>query len=370
MEGFYIKRAKCPVCHQEVSISRLKYGSYTVTSRDSDLHNWVTGPNPIHYLPVVCGNCGYAALESKFEELSPEELKKLLPYLAKKRVTGVRALSHERTAEEALEGLTQVFEQYQLRGVDPYTLGYTAHSIAWLHREMGMSEKEKEWLEKALNFYLKAYESSMKLPEAIGESGLSYLIADLYGRLGEYRYALQWASRVVQMPADKKKPLFDQLSRELWQNLRERNKEQPPSDQPWQGKVKQLFLQLLTSRNISTSVYDSLVKNMGLWSMLESLEQIKGLSKEELQQVASFEWVEKVKELSKGKVIVGLATIEAACEPRDGEPAVYVFPDAEPKPPCLWVCDKDRVTKGRLLWQGFGFVKGSVRKVYIWEVLA
>jgi len=74
------------------------------------LHPWVNGINPIYYVGAVCENCGYAALESHFEEVPTVEIKKLLPLLAKKRLAGIKGVREERTWEDALYVLSSVFE--------------------------------------------------------------------------------------------------------------------------------------------------------------------------------------------------------------------------------------------------------------------
>ena len=143
---------------------RLKHGTYSVISRYSDLYPWVNGINPVYYVGAIYENCGYAASESNFEEISSEEIRKLLPLLAKKRLAGIKGMSEERTWEDALYVLSSVFEQYEIRNTDPYNLGYVAQNIGWLYREVKDEEDEQIWLEKALQYYLKAYESRPQLP--------------------------------------------------------------------------------------------------------------------------------------------------------------------------------------------------------------
>ena len=368
MEGVYTKKLTCPVCKSEVYVARLKHGAYTVISRDSDLHPWVNGLNPIYYVGVICENCGYAALESHFEEISSEDVKKLLPLLAKKRLSGIRGVGEERTWEDALYMLSSIFEQYEVRNADPYNLGYVAQNIAWLYREARDEENEQIWLEKALQYYLKAYESSAQLPPTLGEAGLGYLIADLYSRLGNYREALQWASRVVQMPKNRKKVLFDQLSRELWQNLREKYKSSSEEERNWRTAVRTNIQKTLQNKGILTTTMDSLIRNLGLWAAGEILQDLQDLTKEDIEGVASFEWFDRLMEISKGHKIVGDEALTRLLSSGTEEPIIYLMPESWPEPPAIVLTDLPLSSGEKVLWQGYGFLKGRVRKLFIREV--
>jgi len=370
MEGVYTKKLTCPVCKSEVYVARLKHGAYTVISRDSDLHPWVNGVNPIYYVGAICANCGYAALESHFEEVSSEEIKKLLPLLAKKRLAGIKGVSEERTWEEALYVLSSVFEQYEIRNADPYNLGYVAQNIAWLYREVKDEENEQVWLEKALQYYLKAYESSAQLPATLGEAGLGYLIADLYARLGNYRDALQWASRVVQMPKNRKKVLFEQLSRELWQDLREKYKSTSQEEKNWRTIVRTDVQRTLQSKGVLTTTMDSLIRNVGLWVSGEIARDLQDLTKEDIEAVASFEWFNKLMEISSGHRIIGDISLAELLSGGEEEPPVYLMPELESLPdmPAIILTDHILGLGEKVLWEGYGFLKGRVRKLFIVEV--
>jgi uncharacterized protein (DUF2225 family) len=370
MEGIYTKLVTCPVCKQPVQVPRLRHGSYVVVSRDTDLHTWTNGINPIYYLGVVCPNCGYAALESQFTDTSAEELKKLVPFLAKKRVSGIRSLEIDRNWDDALYILTSVFEQYEVRGADFYTLGHVAHNIAWLYREQHDEESELVWLKKALDYYLKAFEGSERLPDALGETGLEYLIADLYARLGNYNEALQWASRVVQMPKDRKKPLFDQLSRELWQELRDKRKSSVREEQNWRTVVRMQAQQLLQSKGLITTTLDTLVRNFGLWSLLESLSVMKDIGKEDILSISSFEWLRKLHEIGAGHKVEGDEGVKEILGEGSEEPTVFIMPRHDVDGNAIIVTDNlEYYNKAEVIWSGYGFLKGAVRKLYILEVL-
>lgn len=372
MEGIYTKKMVCPVCKQDVDVPRLKHGAYTIISRDSDLHPWVSGVNPTYYLGVICPNCGYAALESHFEELKPDELKKLLPLLAKKRLTGTKSITVERTWDDALFILLSVYEQYEVRGSDPYNLGYIAQNIAWLYREKKDNENEQTWLQKSVDYYLQAYETSADLPSTLGEAGLGYLIADIYSRLGQYRDALQWASRVVQMPKNRKKVLFDQLSRELWQNLRENYKSGSNEEVNWNTTIRSEIQSFFQSEGLLTSTFDKLIKNIGLWASGENLQYLDHLKKEDVEAIASFEWFDQLKDVSKGHKLEGDAFLMMLLPMGTEEPTVYLLPDAMPDSSAIVFTNKEPATgmnsSVRVLWHGYGFLKGTIQTLYIVEV--
>lgn len=103
-------------------------------------------------------------MESNFEEISSEEIRKLLPLLAKKRLAGVKGVREERTSEDAFYVLCSVFEQYEIRNTDSYDLGYVAQNPTWLYSEVKHEKNEQVWVEKTLQCCFKVYESSAQLP--------------------------------------------------------------------------------------------------------------------------------------------------------------------------------------------------------------
>jgi len=254
------------------------------------------------------------------------------------------------------------------RNTDPYNLGYVAQNIAWLYREIKDEKNEQSWLEKALQYYLKAYESSAQLPSTLGEAGLGYLIADLYARLGNYRDALQWASRVVQMPKNRKKVLFDQLSRELWQDLREKYKSSSQEERNWRTTLRTDVQRTLQSKGVLTTTMDSLIRNVGLWASGEIVKDLQDLTKEDIEAVASFEWFNKLIEISSGHKIIGDIQLAKLLSSGQEEPAVYLMPERWPEPPAMVLTDQPSSSGKKILWQGYGFLKGKVRKLFIMEV--
>jgi len=59
----------------KIEVTKVKSKDCVVASRDSDFCVYYESVNPLFYEVWVCEHCGYAALQERFENISPIEAK-------------------------------------------------------------------------------------------------------------------------------------------------------------------------------------------------------------------------------------------------------------------------------------------------------
>jgi len=210
---FYQQDKECPVCKKRFTITKVRNSHCPVKKRDEDFCLHYETINPNIYTVWICPFCGYAAPESIFFELSPEESETIFLALKGKEIK--LDFSGERTIEVAIASYKLAIYCCQLRGYKNSLLAGLYLKIAWLYRELG-DKREKDYLSRALDYYKLAYDEE---PFPIGnltELAFRYLIGELYRRIGEFREAIGWFNRVVSDRNGRLEPKIVNMAREQW----------------------------------------------------------------------------------------------------------------------------------------------------------
>lgn len=213
----YLETERCELCGQSFPVARVRMSQLEVVRRDTDLYVEYRGFNPYHYAVAVCPHCGYAALDSHFHELTERERQAL------KRLLGGRRPSlnfgGERSPETALAAYKLAIFQAERREARPSLVAALCLRTAWLLRAAG-DGREREFLEAALNHYLKAHDEE---PFPVGRMSLAtaeYLIGELHLRLGRPREAAVWFNRVVSERPEGERNIVN-MAKEGWRRARE-----------------------------------------------------------------------------------------------------------------------------------------------------
>ncbi|MDI6799983.1 MAG: DUF2225 domain-containing protein [Actinomycetota bacterium] len=222
MADFIEKGAACPVCKAPFKALVVKHGSYAVKERDSDFCIHYTGTNPLYYAVWSCPNCGYAALAGEFENTNLRRSTKLVETLKGSILSGQNPdLTGMRTPEMAIKSYLQAIGCAKLSNSDSTAIAGFYLRVAWLYREIGEVDLEKEYMAKSLSLYRDAFENSRTLPVKLGTVGVAYLIGELSRRLGEIEEAVKWFNVAVSHPEAKARMDLEKLARGQWQLARE-----------------------------------------------------------------------------------------------------------------------------------------------------
>lgn len=185
MDDFLAKDLTCLLCGEGFTSLAVRKSRQPVLKTDSDFCMYYEREVPYFYHVYVCPHCGYAFLES-FKKKPPgsmlEKITSLPDFFAGKRDAATAELAYRRAIECAT---------LQREGDEVMASLYL--QLAWVNRLRGEKEKEKENLGEALAYYIGVYENS-DLEDA---SRVMYLIGELNRRLGDFKKAVFWFSRVA-----------------------------------------------------------------------------------------------------------------------------------------------------------------------------
>lgn len=220
-EALYDKNIKCPICNNHFSSKRVRTSACRVEKRDEDFCTHYKDHNPMYYEILVCPNCGYAASENSFENLSSRESSIIKELLSGKVVN--RSFCGERTIEDAQDSFKLAIFLAQSSEAKKSTVAGLALKLAWLFRIQN-SEKEAGFLEHALESYKEAYNTENLPFGNLDEISVQYLLGELSRRLNKLADAVFWFNKAVSNPSRSTNPRIEKMAREQWQLLKEQNK--------------------------------------------------------------------------------------------------------------------------------------------------
>ncbi|MCM1179135.1 MAG: DUF2225 domain-containing protein [Clostridium sp.] len=211
VDFLFQKTYKCPVCDKQLKSITVKSGKLRPTGHEDDLRPIYKELDPVKYEPVVCPECGYASLAQYFDSMMPLQAKRL-------RADVEQCFSGFDMKETDIYSYDDAIIRYKMvlycdviGGVKNSRKAYTCLKMAWVIRGKlqnegdKLSEEEKENLrqdeleciQNAYDGYRLALSSELFPISGMDEVTLSYLLAELAFRLGDYREALQLISRII-----------------------------------------------------------------------------------------------------------------------------------------------------------------------------
>jgi uncharacterized protein (DUF2225 family) len=220
-EALYEKSIKCPICNNSFSSKRLRSTACRIDKREEDFYTSYKGHNPMHYEILVCPNCGYAASETSYDSLSTKELTDIKELLSGKVIN--RSFCGERTVNDALDSFKLALFIAKSREAKNSVIAGLSLKLAWIYREM-KDEKEKDFLEYALEYYKQAYDKESLPLGNLDEMSVQYLIGELSRRLNKLNDAVFWFNKAVSNPDRASNPRIEKMAREQWIAVKEQNR--------------------------------------------------------------------------------------------------------------------------------------------------
>ncbi len=213
-ELLYNKKITCPCCYKEIEVTKVKTKGCRVSSRDTDMCIHYENLNVLFYDVWVCENCGYAALQDKFEGLFTKDIKTI-----KEKITShwtQRTFTGERDVEKAIEAFKLALLTLKTRNARNSEIAKVCLRIAWLYR-FKKDPKEIEFLNFALDSYNEAYQKERFPLDKLDEITCMYIIAELFRRVGKLDQAILWFSRIVSSAEARSKPQLIEMARDQYQ---------------------------------------------------------------------------------------------------------------------------------------------------------
>jgi len=194
-ECVYDKSYVCPVCGEPFKAKQIRKGKAKFISNDDDLKPNYTPVQPDYYDVILCNNCGYAAISSKFETvtLSQEDaiLNKIKPNYIKRDYPNVY------DEDVAIERYNQALLCCEAKKAKAGEIAYINLKLAWIYREKKDRAKELEHLKIAYDGFNEAF-TTEKLPIcSLDENTILYILAAIGIRLGYETEGLRILSRLI-----------------------------------------------------------------------------------------------------------------------------------------------------------------------------
>jgi uncharacterized protein len=222
LDKFIVKTINCPACDDPFQTYYVRTAALRPKRRDSDFYVEWDGLNPEHYVVQVCPTCLYAAYRSDFGTLNEESRARMRGDAGERRERfGVHGFSGIRNVAAVQASYELALRCYAVRQYRRYAIyASLCLHMAWLAREMRASDREKHYLNLALNYYQKSYTHD-KLHDPEGEIRQTYLIGELSLQLGHLDEAIHWFNETVKHPEIDKSPGLESRARERWAAARE-----------------------------------------------------------------------------------------------------------------------------------------------------
>src|SRR5689334_10386806 len=179
---------RCPVCDNEFK-SQSVVSTNAFGGKRTDFHERAAGTQPLAYLIHMCSECGYSGGEADFTpsaDVSPSLKQHVFQELAPLRPSLV-------CGSEKYEAAAKVS---QWQGMDPRHVADLLLRAAWCCVDEGDVEAERYFRRQAAWMFeeaLKTYDGVPREERAI----LTYLVGELWRRVGDIRKANDWFDAVA-----------------------------------------------------------------------------------------------------------------------------------------------------------------------------
>ena len=179
---------RCPICDTRFR-SQAVVSTNSFGGKRTDFHERAAGTQPLPYLVHMCSRCGYSGAERDFAEeadvspmLKEHVWNELAPCITCGSVVG----------SEKYEAAAKVAEW---QGMEPRHLADLLLRAAWCCVDEGDIEAERYYRRRAAWMFersLESYDGVARDERAV----LTYLVGELWRRVGDVRQANQWFERV------------------------------------------------------------------------------------------------------------------------------------------------------------------------------
>jgi uncharacterized protein len=186
----------CPVCAGRFR-SQAVVATNAFGGKRTDFHERAAGTQPLAYLVHMCNRCGYSGAEREFTEdvdLSAAVKARVWNELAPEFGCLSRGVGHRTVATGSVK--YEVVAKVQTwQGGDPRAIGECYLRAAWCCVDEGDTEAERFFRRKAAAMFIEALASFDGVPRE-ERAVLTYLVGELWRRIGDTRMAAFWFDKV------------------------------------------------------------------------------------------------------------------------------------------------------------------------------
>lgn len=213
------KKVNCPICKKEFTTKKIRTSRLRLIKRDEDFLNYYSTENPIKYSVFVCPHCGYAALETRFEDIKPREIEIIKKNISSKWHS--RDFGGIRDLDESIESYKLALISATLLNTKKIEIANICLNLGWLYRLSEKNEEEIRFLTLARDNFIEAYNNESLTGTNMDDGKLSYLIGELSRRLDEKDKAASWLSTCLGLPSTKMNSGLNDMAREQWRLVKD-----------------------------------------------------------------------------------------------------------------------------------------------------
>ncbi|MBR1866483.1 MAG: DUF2225 domain-containing protein [Lachnospiraceae bacterium] len=206
----FSKKYECACCGEEFKALSIRAGKARPVGQDDDLRPVYESIDPLKYDAIVCPQCGYAALSRYFKTMMPVQRKKLKEEIMPK-FKGMQISEDVYSYDEAIMRYKLVLLCDVVGMGKNSRKAYTCLKLAWVirgkleHEDAVMTPdtkkrlhaEELECIQNAYDGYRMAFSSEGFPMSGMDEVTLSYLVAILAFKLGDYRESMQYVANIL-----------------------------------------------------------------------------------------------------------------------------------------------------------------------------
>ena len=191
----YSKDYKCPVCGMDFENWALKVSTLKMGESGIDLRPVYMPLDPLYYDVILCPYCGYGAMGSYFQEFPEDRVKEIKDNVSPNFVYVDYPMLY--TVDMVVERYLVALLNTLIKGAASSERAYLCLKLAWLNRDKRDLGQESLFHRYALAGFKAAYEDEEFPICGMDKPTLSYIIADLSRRTGEFDEALYFINQVI-----------------------------------------------------------------------------------------------------------------------------------------------------------------------------
>lgn len=226
ISALYDRSCTCLHCQTPFSTKRVRSGSLTMLSRDTDFYTRFKEQslNPIVYTVCVCPACGFAFTEQFKRKLTAWEKQAVDEQVTAKWTP--KNFGSVRQIPEAIASYKLAIYAAELTD-QPHSVKAGLYlRLAWLYRFLEKAEEELRFIAMAADEYELSYIHSdyTRGDKEMSEVRLLYLIGELYRRLEKYDLAIKYFGRALAFRNATIESGIIRMAQDQWQLAREEHK--------------------------------------------------------------------------------------------------------------------------------------------------
>lgn len=220
-DKFFTKEVICPICANDFKGVNYKQKSFKFMNKESDFHEVFEGGSPIMHDIWVCPNCHYAAKKEEFSKIKVKEIEKITnSRLERIRVGKGIDFIKIRDYESSIASYKLAILCYEKMESRIGDIGNLYMKMAWIAREKKKKDDEQKYLNIAIEKFEEAIENKENFAGQLSEIGNTYLMGELYRRVGKYDKSEEYLKTVIESEAGAKEKNILKMAAAQYEQLK------------------------------------------------------------------------------------------------------------------------------------------------------